>query len=68
MNGIMKQTRMNGYAAYEINHEINHRQMNTAEQEMSEEIGAKCSGFSMMAMAGALLMCVGIVLYALLTV
>ena len=64
MNGIMKQTMLNGYAAYETCR----REKNMAEQIAPEELGGKCSGFSMMAMGVSLLMCVGIVLYALLTV
>ena len=64
MNGIMKQTSMNGYASYE-----------TAVYEQSpnelpapQELMGKCTRFQMMTMGIALLMCAGIVLYALLTV
>lgn len=63
MNGTMKQTMMNGYLVYEVK---NHDQ--DVKDDMNSVDTGKCSGFSMMAMAGALLMCVGIVLYALLTV
>ena len=63
MNGTMKQTMMNGYLAYEVKH----HDQDVKEYTDSPDTG-KCSGFSMMAMAGALLMCIGIVLYALLTV
>ena len=64
MNGIMKQTMMNGYATYEM---ARHEQTKS-EQPAPEMVVGKCSGFSMMAMGVSLLMCVGIILYALLTV
>ena len=63
MNGTMKQTMMNGYFTCEACH----REQNEMNRDEIVDNG-KCSGFSMMAMAGALMMCVGIVLYALLTV
>ena len=65
MNGIMKQTGMNTYASYEIGR---YEAPTAKPVTPAVDPECKCSGFSMMAMAGALLMCVGIVLYALLTV
>ena len=64
MNGIMKQTMINGYAPYEMGH----HEQNKEEVPGPQELMGKCTGFSMMAMGISLLMCVGIVLYALLTV
>ncbi len=72
MNGTMKQNKMNGYMCLESEHACRHA------KEFSDDMGqeknakdvlaenCKLSGFSMVSVGGSLLMCAGIILYALL--
>ena len=65
MNGTMKHT---GYKGYYKSYEAPAIYENYEEQEealVAENCNA--SGFSLAAMAGGILMCIGIVVYALLT-
>ena len=75
MNGTMKQNNMKGYIYFES--EQSRRHMTTIAEDMdaleqdknAKDIVAencKLSGFSMVSVAGSLLMCVGVILYALL--
>ncbi|MBE6547106.1 MAG: hypothetical protein E7668_06690 [Ruminococcaceae bacterium] len=74
MNGTMKRNNMNGFAYLESEcpahcfEEVSETMEN--ENNIKDVLAENCkfSGFSMVSVAGGLLMCAGIILYALLGV
>ena len=74
MNGTMKQNKMNGYVCFEAERSCRYAKefFDDMGQENNDKNGVaescKLSGFSMVSVAGSILMCAGIILYALLGV
>ena len=64
MNGIMNQTKMHGYATYDMGC----CERSPENDPLPKDLMGKCSRFGMVSMALTLLMCAGIILYAILTV